>query len=338
MLEEKTVSTIKNAPDIPGLTFRPFRGEEDYPKMAALINTCNEAEKVENISTPEDVAHTYRYLQRSDTDKDMLFAEVDGELVAYGRCMWSAEPDSTHLYTFFVHLTPAYRGKGLGEAMANHFIERLREIAQDHPQDAPKLLDCSAKDKMVWFTQLLKRLGFTPARYGFKMTRPCSEPIEIHPLPEGLEVRPAVEENYHQIIDAQIEAFRDHWGFVEPTEKDLERWFASPFFQPEIWQVAWDGDEVAGMVLNAIDKDYNQNFGKKRGYTEDICTRRPWRRRGLARALLTRSIRMFQEMGMEETALGVDTENPSGALNLYLDVGYKEIERNVRYRRPLFDK
>jgi ribosomal protein S18 acetylase RimI-like enzyme len=62
--------------------------------------------------------------------------------------------------------------------------------------------------------------------------------------------------------------------------------------------------------------------------------RRPWRRQGVARALLTRSIQMFIEMGMQETALGVDTENPNGALNLYQDVGYTEEKRFITYRKP----
>ena len=63
--------------------------------------------------------------------------------------------------------------------------------------------------------------------------------------------------------------------------------------------------------------------------------RRPWRRRGLARSLLVGSIRMFGEMGMEETALGVDTQNPSGALRLYQGVGYREIQRHTFFNKGM---
>jgi ribosomal protein S18 acetylase RimI-like enzyme len=63
--------------------------------------------------------------------------------------------------------------------------------------------------------------------------------------------------------------------------------------------------------------------------------RRPWRRRGLARALLTRSLKMFQDMGMEEAALGVDTENLSGALRLYESVGFRAVKRQTIYRKAL---
>lgn len=89
------------------------------------------------------------------------------------------------------------------------------------------------------------------------------------------------------------------------------------------------------MVLNYVDERRNEWIGLRRGYTQDVFVRRPWRRRGLARSLLTESIRMFARMGMEETYLGVDTENPSGADVLYESVGYHSSRRHFVYRKPL---
>ena len=89
------------------------------------------------------------------------------------------------------------------------------------------------------------------------------------------------------------------------------------------------------MVRNFVNPKENETFDRLRGYTEFISVRRPWRRQGVARALLTQSIQMFTEMGMQETALGVDTENPNGALNLYQSVGYEETRRFYTYRKPL---
>jgi len=121
-------------------------------------------------------------------------------------------------------------------------------------------------------------------------------------------------------------------------------------FAPHLWQVAWapsvadsaenpgeraEGDEVAGMVLNRLDEEQNVKYGRKRGWTQDIFVRRPWRRRGLARSLLVRSILMFQEMGMEETALGVDAQNPSGVLQLYESVGYRPVRTHTFYHKRI---
>jgi ribosomal protein S18 acetylase RimI-like enzyme len=87
------------------------------------------------------------------------------------------------------------------------------------------------------------------------------------------------------------------------------------------------------MVLNFINSAENQEYRRLRGYTEGISVRRPWRRRGLARALLTRSLLMFQEMGFEEAALGVDGQNPNGALQLYESVGFQVRRRELVYRK-----
>ena len=137
------------------------------------------------------------------------------------------------------------------------------------------------------------------------------------------------------IWDAMWEARRDHWGYVEPTEQDFERWISGRLFTPELWQVAWEGEQVAGMVLNRIDREQNEQYRRRRGYTQDVFVRRPWRRRGLARALLVRSIQMFRAMDMAETALGVDTQNPSGALRLYESLGYREIQRHTVYDKEM---
>jgi ribosomal protein S18 acetylase RimI-like enzyme len=112
-------------------------------------------------------------------------------------------------------------------------------------------------------------------------------------------------------------------------------WAEEPTFVPHLWKIAWAGEEVAGTVLNFVNEAENTEYGRKRGYTEAISVRRPWRKMGLAHSLLVQSMKMFKEMGMTETALGVDTQNLSGALKLYQSVGYKEVKRHITFRKPL---
>jgi ribosomal protein S18 acetylase RimI-like enzyme len=89
------------------------------------------------------------------------------------------------------------------------------------------------------------------------------------------------------------------------------------------------------MVLNRFDEAENAEYSRKRGYTETICVRRPWRGRGLARALITRSLHLWKDMGMTEAAHGVDTQNATGALQLYESLGYKATKTFVTYRKAL---
>ena len=99
-------------------------------------------------------------------------------------------------------------------------------------------------------------------------------------MPEGLEVRPVQMEDLQAIRAASLEAFRDHWGFSEENEPTVEQMVEDPNFDPSLWRVAWDGDQVAGMVLSFIDARENESYNRLRGWTENICVRRPWRRRG----------------------------------------------------------
>ena len=116
---------------------------------------------------------------------------------------------------------------------------------------------------------------------------------------------------------------------------DYQRFLNEVPFQPHLWQVAWDGDQVAGMVRNFIDDEQNAKYNRKRGYTESISVRRPWRKRGLARALIARSFNMHRDLGMTEAALGVDTQNPNGARQLYESMGFQTVWSSSSYRKPL---
>jgi ribosomal protein S18 acetylase RimI-like enzyme len=89
------------------------------------------------------------------------------------------------------------------------------------------------------------------------------------------------------------------------------------------------------MVLNFIHEKENSEYNRKRGYTEEISVRRPWRKKGLARALIARSFKVLKEHGMTEAALAVDAENISGALKLYENMGFRTVKRYTTYRKPL---
>jgi mycothiol synthase len=326
---------IPNAPHIPGLTFRRFRGDVDYPLMAALIGACKVADGVERTNTVEDVTRTYRHLENCDPQTDMLFAEVDGQVIAYGRVWWLDEADGTLLYAPFGFLHPDWRGKGIGTAMWDAAENRCLEIAAGHPKDKPKFFQSGAADTEKDMIALLESRGYQPVRYGTNMVRDLSEPFPEAPMPPGLEVRPVRPEDIWPIFHASNEAFRDHWGARDQTEEEEKANMESPIYRPELWKVAWDGDQIASIIHNFVDEEENKEYHRKRGYTEAICTRRPWRKMGLARSLLVQSMKMFKEMGMTETALGVDSQNISGALRLYESVGYRKVKQQIVYRKPM---
>ena len=99
--------------------------------------------------------------------------------------------------------------------------------------------------------------------------------------------------------------------------------------------VAWDGDEVAGAVVNTIYSHENEAIGRRRGWLDSVFTRRAWRKRGLASALIARSLHVLAGRGMETAMLGVDADNPSGALRLYESFGFAVTDRGRAWRKPM---
>jgi len=326
---------LHNAPLIPGITFRAFQGEADYPLMAALISACKVADGVERSSNVDDIARTYRHLENCNPQTDMLFAEVYGQVIAYGRICWDDLLDGVRLYHPFGFLHPDWRGKGLGTAMWEAAEGRAREIAAGHPTKTPKYLQVEAFETEKALVTLLEKRGYKPARYETYMVRDLSLPFPETRMPPGLEVRPVKLEQLRPIFEASNEAFRDHWGSRDVSEEGYKAEMESPNFHPELWKVAWDGDQMASVIHNFVDENENVEYQRKRGYTEGICTRRAWRKLGLASALLVLSMQMFKEMGMTETALSVDSENLSGALRLYEGVGYRKVKQQTNYRKPM---
>lgn len=326
---------VPDAPKISRLTFRRFRVGADYPHMLEISKACRHADDIKYSTSLEQIINAYEHLTNCDPYEDMIFAELDGQIISYGRVFWEKLSEGIRIYNLYCNLNPEWRRKGIGTAMLHYNESRLRQIAAGHPQDGPRFFQSWAADTETSAKWLLESQGYEPVRYDTDMVRDLSEPFPEAPLPEGLEVRPVKPEHIWQIFRAADEAFQDHWGYRPTPDEEFEGWMKDPNFRPKLWKVAWDGDQVAGSVQNFYNPEENVEFNRKRGYTEGISTRRPWRRRGLASALIVESMKMFKDMGMTETAHGVDAENTSGALRLYKKLGYKVAKQYTIYRKPM---
>jgi len=333
-LHSDTQLRLADAPAIPGLDFRRFRGDVDIAEMVRVANACHDADGVDEVVTVEGMATDYADLTNSDPYQDALLAEVDGRLLAYARVEWEDENNGGRTYTSFGFVDPAWRRRGLGRAMLHENERRLRQIAADHRHDRPRWLGSFGADRDGSNTHLLLNEGYVVVRHFYDMVRPTLEDIVDLPLPAGLEVRPITTAQMRTLFEADAEAFRDHWGGIDSSEAALRRWIGSPTFDPSLYIVAWDGDRIAGGVVNVIDPIENERRGHQRGLLDSVFTRRPWRRRGLARALIGRSFHLLRERGMTSAALGVDAANRNEALALYESSGFTLHRSSAAYRKP----
>jgi GNAT superfamily N-acetyltransferase len=323
---------------VQGVAFRPFRGTIDYPHFARIITASAKGEGNDRVETAEGIASGYAHLERCDPERDLLVAEVDGLPVAYTRVWWDQEDDGPRIYRSVCFLDPAFGGRGIGTAFLAWDEERLHEIAAEHgalPGATEKLLEAWCNDANVAATSLIRDAGYEPITYAAEMVRPSVEDLPDHRLPAGLEIRPVTEEQLRAIWEADVEAFRDHWGYVAPTEESYQQFLAFPHTDFSLWKIAWDDEGIAGQVRSFVNSAENEEHGRQRGWTEFISTARRWRRRGVAKALIVESIRELAARGMTDVALGVHTENPNGAFDLYAGLGYEVVATWTTYRKPL---
>ena len=330
-------STIDTAgPAIAGLEFRHYRGLEDHPEMHRVHQAVAAADGVEEVTTLEQFTLSYEHHVNCDHERDIVLAEVDGRLVAYARVFWSELVEGGRSYENFGFVDPEWRRRGIGSALHRHNEARLREIAAGHPEIAPKWLSSEGVDRDAGNEALLRGDGYAPVRYFSEMVAPSLDGILPPPLPDGIELRPVTRDQYRRIWDAEAEAFRDHWGEAEWTEEDWRIFEAAPEnADPSLWRVGWDGDEVAGVIVTTVPAEENERQGRNRVYIGGVSVRRPWRRRGLARALLASSLVAAREAGYDGAGLGVDTDSPTGATELYRSLGFEPVKTFTAWRKAL---
>jgi mycothiol synthase len=325
MIDSSDIS-LPEAPAIPGLRIRRYRGPEDIPAIVEVTNAGRRADGVDWLPSLEDTRNEFEHLNNEVPERDALMAEVDGELVAFVRASWALRDGRYVLHTQGeVH--PRVRRRGLGRALLHGAQARLREIARDLPRDHERQFSSESMAGQDGARALLAADGYVPVRWFAEMLRPLDEPIPDPALPPGLEIRPVTPADHRRIFEAEAEAFRDHWGYREWTDVDFERTFASPDIETSLWRVVWDGDEVAAVTETFIHADENRSLGTDHGWLERISTRRPWRGRGVAKAMIASAMLALRERGMSHAALGVDADNPSGAFGLYERLGFRVANR-----------
>ena len=327
-----------SAAEIPGLVLRPYAGEADLPEMVRIQNAEWEADGLGYRETvAEQTAFHAHPSAQFDPARDSVMAEVDGRVVGHARCDWVDTSDGLREYRSRGAVDPAWRRRGIGSALLAECERRQRQLAATHETDLPRILGTFAEGRNAGANALAERFGYEPARWFCDMERPGldAELPGIAPLPDGIEVRPVSADQLRTIWKADVEAFQDHWGGHDESDEALERFLDSPDHDPSIWVVAWDGDEVVSACINVIYVHENEAIGRRRGWLESVFTRRAWRRRGIGGALIDRSLHALAERGMDTAALGVDADNPSGALRLYESHGFVVTERGTAWRKPM---
>lgn len=321
-----------------GHRFRQPKKDDDFERLAKVVSESWVADGIDAVRVADDFKQSFTDPLDFDPEKDCLVVESGSEIIGFNELTTQQKLGGEIRYWHYSHLLPSFRTGDLRKEMIAWNENRIRAIAATHAGAKRQFIEIYAntKEDNDW-KRLITSLGYEPAWYLLEMVRPNLDKIPQFDLPDGVEVRSVTKESIREVWIAARDALKDERNYTEEkwTNEALEKEVSSPNHDPSLWQIAWHGDEVVGGILNFIDKEENEAFGRKWGHTENIFVTRPWRGRGIARALIARSLEVLRDRGMEEATLDVDTENPSGAVGVYESVGYVTEKEFTFYRKEL---
>jgi GNAT superfamily N-acetyltransferase len=293
-----------------GVTSRPLR-REDAGLVAELVA---EDERWMGLQPRIGEADILAWWIRTNLDEDSWLLEEDGRAVALG---WMEAHDGVAFGGSGVR--PGSKGRGLGAWLLAAQEARARELGAARLHQHTMAADPTAGS-------LMTSHGFREARRHYEMAIELDAEPPAPELPDGLAVDTFQDEEAREYHDAIAEAFADEWGFVSmPFE---QWWEMRKDDDKSLWFVVRDGERIASYARC----EAGRHGG---GFVGMLGVRRDWRKRGLGRAMLLHSFRVFWDRGITRVTLGVDSENPTGATRLYESVGMHVESESVTFEREL---
>lgn len=283
---------------------------DDAAAVADLF--CSVEEQATGRASGFDAEAVRGWWQTIAFETNTWLIEEDGMLVAAAGCQAYGDRGNSG-----GGVRPSAQGRGLGTKLLELVESRLVEDGAKRVQSWAVAADERA-------AELFRTRGYHEARRFWEMA------IDLDgELPEpAAAIEPFREEDAVDFHAALEEAFEDHW---EPHPEPFEEWWKRQRnrlnFDPSLWFVIRDGDEIAAFTRNEMRTES--------GYIGALGVRRPWRGRGYGRALLQYSFREFQRRGSNRVTLGVDAANPTGATQLYESVGMQVEAEEIVWEKSL---
>ncbi|HEY5890294.1 MAG TPA: GNAT family N-acetyltransferase [Acidimicrobiia bacterium] len=261
-------------------------------------------------------------------DTDSLGFWEDGRVIAYGQ-VWH-RPSGIRQERAYMQgwVDPEHRGRGLGRQLFQWQIDRGTALLLSVENDLPKYLRADEWDWIEEAHRLYLRFGFEPVRFFAEMLKPLTE---IRPVIEIEDVEivswdRSMDERAMAVIN---ESFADHWGSTPTDAVSFQHQLNGTGARPDLSFMAISQGQVVGVALNAHFPEDEELLGRRDGWVDVLGVVRPFRKRGIASALLQSSFAAFRAAGMTHSAIGVDTASPTDAFKLYADLGYEVTHRSI---------
>jgi mycothiol synthase len=296
---------------------RPPR-DADFDAMLEVQNAGGRAAYGEDEYSAAEL-RTWLSSPKVDVERDIRVAEVDGRLVGYV----DVDPLGSDPVRWWVSL------KVHPSAEVNTVVGALLKWAEKRAGTG--ILRVWTPSAIEGMGAAFERLGLLSCRHSYRMAIEFDGEPRPPSWPPGITVRTVHEHEGRAVYDAFVETWVDTW---EPEEEPYEEWVHWTLdredFDPSLWFLACDNDQIAGFSLCRPSETRADT-----GIVNLLGVRRRWRRRGLGEALLRHSFVEFHQRGFPRVILGVDAESPTGAPRLYERAGMHVVRRIDFYEKEL---
>lgn len=314
-------------------TARSYADETDLQAIAALINTCEAVDQLDQGTSVEELRQDFADPEFDLTRDLQLWVNAPEQLVGYGS-LWLPPSSDTQDGFLGFRVRPDVRSQGIEDQILAWAEARLREKSQASGLAAN--LRAGAREHQADRLALLEAHGFSSVRYFYRMARPLATAIPTPQLPPGYQVQALHSSQVEAWVELFNQTFIDHWNFHPLTVEQRQHWLTDPDYEPGLDLVALDPEGTfAAFCLGSIYSQDNRRTGRHEGWIADLGTRRGFRQQGLGRAMLLTGLQHLKAKGVATALLGVDAENPSGALRLYESVGFRQLFTSIAYCKTL---
>jgi mycothiol synthase len=320
-----TVEDVDQLMDVSNLVQRPAT-VADAAALASLLNAVDVAAGGDPFTTEAEQRSSLSGLVRDLERNSRLLVAPDGTVIAFA-CL-VLPPSGGPRVSSPGAVLPEWRGKGIGRSLMSWQVARAQEAYAETEPGIDWHLQSGALVANEPAVRLLEQSGFQRARYFLDMEAPTGAGHES-PIPDGLRMQAYAPELEDDIYEAHVETFQDHWGF-QPREK--AQWQSittrSESLRPDLSRIVLDGNRVAAYLVA-------QDGQPGELYIDLVGTRREYRRRGLATAMLGDVLAAASKASFNVAHLGVDADSQTGAVGVYERAGFSVRSRWASYERPL---
>lgn len=321
----------------PGYSSRPIDPATDVGPVSALCNAASQAEDGIDELDEKVQEESYRAPTFDPLTDALYVGDAAGRPAATAE-YWDNEESHVSPWLFArIHpdLVATPHGAAIGAAISGWADARAATTLALAAPDLRVTLTAEASAANLAMQRIWEAAGFQHVRSSWAMEiELAAEPPPPPTWPEGITVRSAIpgDAEFRAIHDVVNDAFADHYGFVEGSLTDFVHFSTQMTpFDPDLWRLATDGDEIAGISLNTPYRPGMPDVG----WINTLGVRRPWRRRGIAEALLRDAFTLYHARGVRRVGLGVDASNLTGATRLYERVGMHVARESRQYEKRL---